>query len=224
MACRGALALYAVVPAGEARVLDGRGRGLRCVGRGPVAVLAGPAAGPLAGLRGAALRHDRAVGLALALCSSVVPLRLGTLARDEGQIARLLAANVGLLCAELGRLRGRVEMGLKARLALPALVLPPGLERVRRLAPQPEDRRESLATAGGAPVLVAAYLVRRQDIDAFWSALDELRRERPDVPLVGSGPWAAYSFCQVALRAPAAGPDLAKARGKEGSAWAPCTL
>jgi len=43
-------------------------------------------------------------------------------------------------------------------------------------------------------------LVSRGDIAAYWSGVGEVRAALRGAPLVGSGPWAAYSFCDLVLR------------------------
>ena len=95
-------------------------------------------------------------------------------------------------------------MGLKARIAAPAedglLRLPFGLDRVRALAPQPVDRRERLSRGRQGTTFEGGYLISRRAVDEFWRALDDIRRAVREVPLLGSGPWAPYSFCDAPLR------------------------
>ena len=238
----GPIRLLAVVAADEAQALRAPGSRLRLVVCGPVAaVVADPGAANEPEPR-AALRHDRVVGRALAACSSVVPFRLGVELPSGAELHHVLEENrVGLL-GQLARFRGRVEMGLKAKLAARApdasdepARLPPGLERVRALAPHGEDRRERRRRAprqvtGQVPgeIFAGCYLIPRPAIHAFWSALAAMRRTRSDLPLLGSGPWAAYSFCDFSLRparraARVAGEteNWAPARSAGRVAWAP---
>jgi hypothetical protein len=152
----------------------------------------------------AALRHDRIVGRALESCSAVVPFRLGVELGSEAELQRLLEDNLEALCGQLARFAGRVEMGFKARLATHAgdqpIRLPFDLERVRSLAPRGEDRREQRKRAAGGQVFEGCYLISRQSIDAFWSAIENIRHATSDLPVMGSGPWAAYTFCDFTLR------------------------
>ena|SRR5882724_1846448 len=125
--------LYAVVPAAEAGKLPER-RSISTLACGPVAALFDPLRPSRPGAPGnhavrVALRHDRIVGLALAACSSVVPFRLGLPLGSAAELLALLDLNSRQLTDQLARFRGRVEMGLKARLfpsvADPAALLPP---------------------------------------------------------------------------------------------------
>jgi len=196
------LCLYAIVPADDAKVLRGATRGLRLVPCGSVlAITAKPDGGPE--LR-AARRHDHIVGRALETCSSVVPFRLGVEFQSEDEVRGMLEVNLPSLRGHLARLAGRVEMGFKAKLAAPAAPrptrLPFDLERVHALAPRTEDRREQLERGRTGQVFEGCYLILRQAIAAFWSAVEETRRTATDLPVLGSGPWAAYSFCDFALR------------------------
>ncbi|HVE82625.1 MAG TPA: GvpL/GvpF family gas vesicle protein [Myxococcales bacterium] len=192
--------LYAVVPAAEAPALLGGVRGVRDVSCGPVAMLVGHRSA--CAEQRAALQHDRVVGRALQACSSVVPLRFGMDVRSEAELYEVLEANLDLLSRHLARFRGRVEMGLKVRLAsLPAPGrYPPELVPVRALAPGPEDRLERLVRSATGYVFEGSYLIRRQDVAAYWAAVDQVRDSLPAAPVLGSGPWAAYSFCDFALR------------------------
>lgn len=205
MACGGGspLCLYAVVRADEARGLDARVRGLRRVVDGPVAAIVGRPRTRDA--RRAALEHDRVVGRALMVCTSLVPFRFGVNVRSEAELYELLRANVQRLCRLLDRLRGRVEMGLKAGLTArgggdPVPAPSALVERVRALAPRRADRRERLERSPSGTIFSGSYLIPRVHIEAFWSALAVARCELPGVPLLGSGPWAAYSFCDLTFR------------------------
>jgi hypothetical protein len=197
-----AIRLYAVVPASEAYALCRATRGVELVVSGPLAALVGRP-GTETESR-AVLRHDCIVGRALEACSSVVPFRLGVELQSEAELHQVLEANEEALSGRLARFRDRVEMGLKAKLATQPdggpPELPPGLERVRALARGSEDRRERLERTPNAPLFEGCYLISRQTIDVFWSALEAFRRVLPDLPVLGSGPWAAYSFCDDALR------------------------
>jgi hypothetical protein len=195
------IALHAAATAGEAYALGARARGVTCVACGPVEAIVGRW-GAGTGVR-AALRHDRIVRQALEICASVVPFRLGVELTSEAEVHGLLEANLETLTHHLAMLRGRVEMGLKARWARepgdPA-GLSPLLEHLRSLAPRSEDRRERLGRTSAGLLFEGSYLVPRRAVDPFWSAVEELRRTSPELRLLGSGPWAAYSFCDFALQ------------------------
>jgi len=213
------LQLYAVVPSEEASRLPSR-RSFSVHTCGPVAALFGPSrCGANAVL--AALRHDRIVRLAFTACSSVVPFRAGLEIASVAELEALLELNSQQLTGQLTRFRDRMEMGLKVTLSGSATgsssLLPRGLDRIRGLAPEPADRCERLdfSSVEGArgKIFIASYLISRHAVDDFWRAADDIRRLAPELPLLGSGPWAAYSFCDVPLQR--AEPPLPRALGSE---------
>ena len=195
--------LYAAVPAAEASALEGSERGFSTITYEPVAAVVGCQPNRYDEAH-AALRHDRIVGLACETCSSVIPFRLGTDFGSTDEIRGVLSLNTRELHDQLERFRGRVEMGLKVKLATPTaddpLQLPFGLDRVRSLAPEVANRSERLVQSGSGRTFDGCYLIPRWSVEDFWQALDGIRRLAPEMPLLGSGPWAAYSFCDVALR------------------------
>ena len=152
------LVLYAVVPGEEWPALGAGARGLRTVTCGRLAGVVGKVPRSR-GHQQAAVRHDRAVQLALETCSSVVPFRLGLELRSEAELRRVIEGNAQPLAEMLDHFRGRVEMGFKARLTAGTpgdrapgapgfpvslaepIRLPFGLERLRALAPRAADRR-----------------------------------------------------------------------------------
>jgi hypothetical protein len=152
----------------------------------------------------AALWHDRIVARALRRCSAVVPFRLGIEVRSEAEVDSLLRLNVDELSDQLRRFEGRVEVGLKTRVALPTgdepLCLPFGINRVRALASRAVDRHERLSRGPRGTTFEGCYLISRRAVNGFWRALNDIRRAVPEVPLLGSGPWAPYSFCDAPLR------------------------
>jgi hypothetical protein len=199
-AARGPICLYAVVPADEAGAACDDNPGLRGVACGPIAGLVGRRRGR-AGPR-AALHHDRIIGRALGACSAVMPFRFGIEVRSEPELRGVLEINLDALSGQLARVRGRVEMGLKVKLppSSPPERWSSALARVRALAPWVEDRRERLLRLSTGQALEGCYLVSREDVSAFWTAVEEIRAALAGLPVLGSGPWAAYSFCDLALR------------------------
>jgi hypothetical protein len=198
----GKVCLYAVVPSEQAHAARSAAlRGLRLVESGPVVAVVGK---PGQELERAALRHDRVISQALESCSAVVPFRLGIVLESREELQGVLESNQDLLVRYLKRFRGCVEMGLKAK--LPAQVageplrMPFSLERIRTLAHHAEDRRERMRPGAAGPIFEGCYLISRRDIDTFWLALEELQQSFPELPLLGSGPWAPYSFCDFALQ------------------------
>jgi Gas vesicle synthesis protein GvpL/GvpF len=198
------LHLFAVVPAPEARAIRPGLRGLRHVACGPVAATIARSSERARSASQAAQRHDRILGRLLSVCSSVVPFRFGIELRSEAELRALMERNRDALCRCLARVHGRVEMGAKVKLRgwEPAAAgrLNAGLEPIRALVPHIHDRRERLRHAADGPVFEGSYLIARDGIESFWTAVDECRAALGDLPLLGSGPWAAYSFCDVLLR------------------------
>jgi hypothetical protein len=201
--CR-SIRLYAVVPAEEVSALKAR-RSFSILSCGPAAALYGHPPDHGDRVR-AAFWHDRVVGLAVESCSAVVPFRLGMDFGSEAELRATVRCNASQLAEQLGRFRGRVEMGLKVRIPAPTtdqpLRLPSGLDRVRALAPQPADRWERLGRSPQGSIFEGCYLVSRRAIEDFWQAVEGIRRSAPELPLLGSGPWAPYSFCDTPLTPP----------------------
>jgi len=198
-AAPGSIRLYAVIPAAEVSLVRAR-HGLSHLAVGRIAAIFGPPLIRIEPTR-AALWHDRVVGSALAVCSAVVPFRLGTDFASAAELRKMMRLNARRLAEQLARLRGRVEMGLKVRLPPPragtALWLPDGLDRVRALAPETADRCERLRDGN---VFEGCYLISRGAVDDFWRAVETMRRDAPGQPVLGSGPWAPYSFCDSPLQ------------------------
>ncbi|MEM9457117.1 MAG: GvpL/GvpF family gas vesicle protein [Myxococcota bacterium] len=145
-----------------------------------------------------ALRHDEVVGLVQGACSAVVPFRLGTMLRDPRDFRAMIRAQRFGLMQMLERFAGRIEMSLKLHLggcSGPPRGAQPGLDAIRSLAWRPEDRDERLAMRGGRPVLTGRYLIDRDAVGEFWSAFERIRAAVPEAVVMGSGPWAPYSFC-----------------------------
>jgi hypothetical protein len=197
----GALLLHAVVPTPEAPGALGRALGIRSVAHGAVAAIVGPARRE--GATRSALRHARVVAHAVEECSAVVPFRLGMEFGSEEEVQDLLAENRRELSGRLGEMSGRVEMGLKVRipeLARPdAKRLEAALDRVRVLASGSEHRQERRKPVPGAVVLEGFYLLPRCRIESFWTEVDALRSDT-GLRVLGTGPWAPYSFCELSLR------------------------
>ena len=202
------LNLYAVVPADEATALElALGGDCNLVTWGPFTALVGRAPRQLASTT-AVLRHDGLVQVALESCSTVLPFRMGTCLADAAEVSRVLELNALGLTEQLRRLRGRVEMGLKARIDPPPRTAPDdgvghrffeGLGGLRDLAPLHSDRRERFMRRTDRNLFDGRYLVDRSDVEGFWSAVAVLRQSMPAVPMIASGPWAPYSFGEVVL-------------------------
>ena len=205
----GEISVHAVVNSNEVKALDTHSR--TCV------VAYGPIAAVVSRVRKttdekAALRHGRIIGKVVETCSSVVPFRLGVQIRSEPEIREVLKLNAQVLVQHLERFRDRVEMGIKAKVVLSSDFdpsrLPVFLASLRSLAEKNEDRQEELETTLNVHIFKGCYLIQRQNVDEFWFAVETVRRKFPTVPLMGSGPWAPYSFCDFVLH-----PASCKLRG-----------
>jgi Gas vesicle synthesis protein GvpL/GvpF len=179
-----------------------------------------------------ARRHDDVVR-AVFEREPVLPLRFGTILRDRPAAARLLADRHELANAELDRLAGHREWGVRARFAQPSAPAArprddlSGTEylamRRQRLAAAEHDRRRGAdaatalhdALAGWAtevadrtprsPALLldSAYLVPAAREPAFHTEI-ERQLGAADVAVEVTGPWPPYSFARLEL--PAGGP------------------
>lgn len=200
-------------------------------------------------LAGTARAHESVVR-ALSSVTGVVPLRLATVCRGESGVRRLLDEGRDRFTANLDRLEGRVEWGVKlyARPAgdadrAPSAPAPPeggssrpsggaspssGRDYLRRRLQSRQTRERSwaradalaqqlhgelarhaeaqrlhrpqsgqLARAAGVNVLNAAFLVRREESDAFVAHLERLTPKEPGIRVELTGPWAPYSFADL---------------------------
>ena len=95
-------------------------------------------------------RHHDAVLKSLLTAGPIIPLRLGTVLRDEASARRVLERHAEALRANLSALEGKKEWGVKVVL---------DGEVARKYADERERPREPVTTAAGAG---RAYLAQRQ--------------------------------------------------------------
>jgi hypothetical protein len=192
---------------------------LEMVADGPlVAVLSRHAHAPDEPALDALRAHERVVE-ALMADRAVLPLRLGTTWPSADGVRGALAERQEALLAALDRVRGRVELGVRARRpdadaesgSVPAGSSGREYLRARLRAGRSADSLHqplaALAVASRCwPVLApgellhASYLVERPAVVGFRDAVERLQREHPDAALVCTGPWPAYSFMDGASR------------------------
>jgi hypothetical protein len=157
----------------------------------------------------ALLAHERVVE-ALMAQRAVLPLRFGTRFPDTGDLQVVLAERRRALVDALDRVRGRVELAVRAM--RPAAAVPAaasGREYLtakltgERSAAELHEPLAALAVAARrspkpAPgeLLRAAYLVERPAVGRFRGAVERLQRGHPETPLLCTGPWPAYSFVE----------------------------
>jgi hypothetical protein len=134
---------------------------------------------------------------------AVLPMRFGTRRPEPDSVREALAQRRDELLAGLDRVRGRVELAVRA--IEPPDPAPDGrvyLAR-RREAAILHDSLSVLAVAAcrrprraADELLRGSYLVERPALRTFNAAVETLQREHPEVSLVCTGPWPAYSFVE----------------------------
>lgn len=165
---------------------------------------------------GSLLAHDEVV-MSLMTNAALLPMRFGTVLRTDADVRAVIRDRTSELMRTLDRVRGRVELGVRAvwrddRAEPPAetggdflraklrrrsrarLVADEVHPRLARLA---AEARCSLLPRDDTP-LVAAYLVERARCARFEADAAALGEQHPDAELVVSGPWPPYSFSEPA--------------------------
>lgn len=145
--------------------------------------------------------HERLVE-ALLEERDLLPVRYGTRVRDEEEAARTLGEREAELAEALDRVRGAVELSVRAIGDRP----PPasGTEFIRgraeiaalheRLSLLARDSARRPARGAGE-LLRAAYLVDRTAVDEFARVVERLQDESDgSLKLLCTGPWPPYSF------------------------------
>jgi hypothetical protein len=165
-------------------------------------------------------QHERVIE-GLMADRAVLPLRFASVLRNEGELRRLLDAREAEFEAALDRVRGRVELGVRASVggpgATPAAVVGgaaaagPGSAYIAeklarsRAAREPADlvhaelagfaaAATSRAVPEPEPHFAGAYLIDRERLPRFRAHVDQLRTKHPELALTCSGPWPPYSF------------------------------
>lgn len=160
----------------------------------------------------AVIAHAGVVEALSASNEAVLPARFGGAHKDADALRAAVADRESELTAALARARGCVELGVRALTpAAQAVAASSGaaymrarLERRRdteRLAdelhvPLAALSREATRTVGATPrlLLSAAYLVPKGEVAQFGEVVARLQGEHPDLGIVCTGPWPAYSF------------------------------
>jgi hypothetical protein len=164
--------------------------------------------------------HERVVER-LMTDRAVLPMRFGSTLPDEGALRRFLADEQASLLGALARIGDRVELAVRVvrELAEGALVEPAAMNgstpsgREWLLGKLRDGRRAERAAAvlhepltalaaeareqpprGPDEVLRNAYLVERRMVPRFRAVVERLQRAHPDVAILCTGPWPAYSF------------------------------
>jgi hypothetical protein len=153
-------------------------------------------------------RHEEVVE-ALMEQRDLLPMRFGTLVEDDEAAVRALDERREELKTSLDRVRGAVELAVRAA-ADPssdgAGVGLSGIEYMRVKAHRTEAAgllHEPLAFLArenvvqpGPELLRAAYLVDREAVESFVGLVRRLQATREDLHILCTGPWPPYSFVQ----------------------------
>lgn len=193
--------LHAAILASDANAARASRRSLEVVVEGRIAAVTGlPLRSANAALTGRAIAHDRVMQILLEKCSAVMPFRLDTRAPIEADLHRLLRDNGPAIEANLLRFQGRVEMGLKATSRNGrAFAQHLHCDHIQKLAGPTCNRRERIVVLESGILFEGTYLVPKDAVDDFWTAVLQIRKDLPGFAVLGTGPWAPYSFCDLEL-------------------------
>jgi hypothetical protein len=138
----------------------------------------------------------------------LIPVRFGTLVEDEAAAQRALHERHDELLTSLDRVRGAVELAVRAQWREPDAPrsFGSGAEYMQAKARRAEAAallhdplaflaRDSVVRRG-PELLRAAYLVDREAVDAFVGLVKRLEETHDDVQIVCTGPWPPYSFTE----------------------------
>jgi hypothetical protein len=158
---------------------------------------------------------------------AILPARFGSVLDDEPEVRALLRRRREDLVARLRRVRGAVEISLRASWREDTHPQPDGSlpqsdgggtqpgtaylrerlelrQSARRVAgeldslkPLALSSRRTLAPRPDVPLL-DAYLVDRERVDEFVALVEQIDVDLDDVDLVCTGPWPPYSFAEGA--------------------------
>jgi gas vesicle protein GvpL/GvpF len=139
----------------------------------------------------------------------LLPMRFGTLVEDDEAAIRALDERREELKTSLDRVRGAVELAVRAEAEAPGDRIPSGTtgaEYLQAKAHRTEAARllhEPLAFLAresvvkpGPELLRAAYLVDREAVDGFVGLVRRLQETHDGLCVLCTGPWPPYSFVQ----------------------------
>jgi len=201
------ISVYAIA---DARRRESHGSAVECVREGDLIAFFAPGrpGNPDVHL----LRRHDAVVSSLMDEASLLPMRFGSVVEDERELRALLRARRHEFAQALARVRGRVEVGVRALWREPTgdthsggtafMRAKPDRQRAaRRIAdeihpPLAELAAESVCRVAPAAeaAFAAAYLVERAHAGGVKQRAARLGRECASVDLVCTGPWPPYSF------------------------------
>jgi hypothetical protein len=180
---------------------------VRAVRAGELTVLCSPAAGER-DLTPDALWRREALIEELMEERALLPVRYGTVVEDERAAAEAVAGRDAELAGRLERVRGAVELAVRAQPAEAEQAPAGGVKFIQtRRAAEDAARKlhERLAAAAreavlqpGRELLRGAYLVPRDGVEDIVALVRALQEQRPELLLVCTGPWPPYSFSRGA--------------------------
>lgn len=166
--------------------------------------------------RDAVLRHAEVVEELMSRSRAMLPAQFGREFGDEDELEEAVRTQASQLERGLGRVRGCVEFALRvlgevvvngsAPAATGAEYMRERLAETKRRERLVAELHEPLARLSRASTLAprptslleAAYLVPVERVTEFRAAVGRLEAARPQLTLVCAGPWAPYSFADVA--------------------------
>jgi hypothetical protein len=161
-------------------------------------------------------RHEQVVE-ALMEDRDLLPVRFGTRLDDDAAAARSLAGRGAEFKRALERVRGAVELSVRAVFIDTAGRVEPTAESgadYLRLKRRITAAQETVASAVHEPLralarahalrsprppaeaLRAAYLVERDAVGRFTGLVAQLDEQHPELRLLCTGPWPPYSFVE----------------------------
>jgi hypothetical protein len=160
----------------------------------------------------AIMAHAEVVEALAAANEAVLPARFGGVHADAEALRAAVAVRAAELTAALARVRGCVELGVRALAsARQGVAAPSGAAYMRARLEQRQEAerladelhaplaalaRQATRTVGATErlLLSAAYLVPADAVAEFRGVVERLQAARPELGLVCTGPWPPYSF------------------------------
>jgi hypothetical protein len=143
---------------------------------------------------------------------AVLPLRYGTVLREQGELRNVMADRSAEFAELLDLVRGRVELAVrvlrngpeedhgeqpasgKAYMETLARRRARAEEAVAALEPLEGVADAAVKREKAGDLTRLSFLVERERIETFNTRLDELRGEHPELSVTCTGPWPPYSF------------------------------